>query len=156
MWRRLWAVEGKEMLFCLFVFLLLTIHSCCQPCGQSGTELELTQAEKMLGLLKGSLLWSSVLPTNRSAVKLSLDGCSSCSLKYSLFCILNWPVEIVLLAQKNKLSRKRFYSVFYEELELGKAAAAVPCAFNTSLSQNRELHVSITWLHSAHIFSSLS
>lgn len=57
---------------------------------------------------------------------------------------------------KNKLSRKTFYSVFYEELELWKSAAAVPCAFNTSLSQNRELCVLITWLHFAHIFSLLS
>lgn len=104
MWGRLGAGEGKEMLFCLFVFLLLTIHNHCQPCGQKckagGTELELTQPEKMVGLLKGSLLWGSALLTSRSAVKLSLDGCSSCSLKNSLFCVLNSPVAIVLLRQK--------------------------------------------------------
>lgn len=100
----------------------------------------------MVGLLKSSLLWGSVLLTSRSAVKLSLDGCSSCSLKNSLFCILNWLVEIVVLMQKNKLSRKTFYSVLHEKLELGKGAAAVPCAFNT-LSHNRELCVSIIWLH---------
>lgn len=47
---------------------------------------------------------------------------------------------------KNKLSRKTFNSVLCEELELGRVAAAVPCALNTFLSQNEKHCVSIIWL----------
>lgn len=103
--RRLGAGEGKEM-FRLFVFLLLMIHNHCQPCGQSARLVAQSwnwpKQRKWWDLLKGSLLWGSALLTSRSAVKLSLDGCSSCSLKNSLFCILNSPVAIVLLRQKKK------------------------------------------------------
>lgn len=73
-----------------------------------GTELELTQPEKTVGQLKGSLVWGSVLLTSRSAVKLSPDGCSS---GHTLF-----PKEFLLLHSeltggncfaeaKNKLSQ---------------------------------------------------
>lgn len=57
---------------------------------------------------------------------------------------------------KNKLSRKTFYSVFCEELVLGKVAAAVLCAFNTSLRQNILLCVQLSGCMFAHIFSLLS
>lgn len=116
-------------------------------CKAGGTELELTQPEKMVGLLKGSHLWGSVLLTSRSAVKLSLDGCSSCSQKK--FALLHSELTSgnCFADSKNKLPRKTFNSVLCEELELGRVAAAVPCALNTFLSQNRELCVSIIWLH---------
>lgn len=42
-----------------------------------GTELELTQSQKMVGQLKKFPLIGLVLLTSRSAVKLSPDGCSS-------------------------------------------------------------------------------
>lgn len=86
----------------------------------------------------------------RSAIKLSPDGCSS---GHTLF-----PKEFPLLhpeltggnnfaEAKNKLPQKTFYSVLYEELELGKVLAAVVCAFNASLHRNREPCVSIIWLY---------
>jgi len=87
-----------------------------------GTELEQTELEKMVGQLKGSLLWGSVLLTGRSAVKLSPDGCSSGHTMFLKEFLLHSELTSgsCFAEAKNTLSQRHFTQSYRKNYSCGR------------------------------------